>query len=139
MHTLYLTPGEITQLESLPTNVRADTQVVPEVLTFVDTVQRRSIRFQTLDLHGSILEPFLKKLESVSTPEDVQAAFEAFDIEQVSDQDFAELLFAIGPDGVSALLAGSLARATTASDIESVAQLSAARHELLVSLQNFNA
>lgn len=139
MNTLYLTAGEIAQFESLPATLRTDTQVIPESLTFVDTDQRRGIRFQTLDLKSLALQPFLSQLEKVATPEDVQAAFEALDFEKVSDQDFSELLFAIGPDGISALLAGALATSATADDVTSVVQLSTARHELLVSLQNFNA
>ncbi len=123
--------------DALPENVREEWKVKAEDQTFTDTDQRRQIRFELLNVHDAKLLGFVETAKSVSSVEDFQALVEKTDFTGVSNSDISELLFAIGPSGVTAMLHGALKHVETDEDVAYVAELSQARHEMLSALQNF--
>jgi hypothetical protein len=138
MHTLHLTTDEKARFDSLSESLREGWSVAEEALTFADTQHRRRLRFEMLRVDDPRLVHFLEKAQQVNTPEEFDALIKATDFTETSDGDFSELVFAIGPDGVTTLLGAAFDTVKTDEDVAYAAELSQVRHGLLESLQNFS-
>lgn len=139
MNTLYLTATEQSLYDSLSDALRDGWTTTDETLTFRDTDHRRRIRFEMLKLDDPRMQHFMEKAAQTETAEALDALIKGTDFTEVSDADFSELMFAIGPDGVTILLHAALKTAKDDDDVAYAAELSNVRHGLLESLQNFSS
>lgn len=139
MNTLHLTTAEQSIFASLSDALREGWSTETETLSFQDTEHRRRIRFEMLKLDDPRMQHFMEKASQAGSAEDLDALIKGTDFSDVSDADFSELMFAIGPDGVTLLLHAALANAKDDDDVSYVAELSHIRHGLLESLQNFSS
>jgi hypothetical protein len=110
-----------------------------ETLTFEDTEHRRRLRFELLNIQHPETKQLIDELQEAKTAEEIQALIAKTDEATIGESDLSEILFALGPDGIGMMLKGALQSATTDEDVAYAAQLSAARHGLLESLQNFSS
>jgi hypothetical protein len=139
MNTLYLTATEQSLYDSLSDALRDGWTTKDESLTFRDTDHRRRIRFEMLKLDDPRMQHFMEKASQTETADALDALIKGTDFTEVSDADFSELMFAIGPDGVTTLLHAALKTAKDDDDVAYAAELSNIRHGLLESLQNFSS
>jgi hypothetical protein len=138
-HILYLTADEQTLFRDLSGSLKEGWEVQAETQSFQDNDQRRRIRYELLKLEDPIVKDFLQNIATAKTEQEFQAVIEKTDFTKIANKDLMELLFAIGPDGVSVLVKTAIEQAQTDDDLMYAAELSNARHELLASLQNFSA
>jgi hypothetical protein len=139
MTSLYLTTTEQSLFDSLSDSLREGWSTKPETLTFHDSDHRRRIRFEMLKLDDPRTKHFMEKAAQIETAEELDALIKGTDFTDVSDADFSELMFAIGPDGVTTMLHAALKTAKDDDDVSYAAELSHVRHGLLESLQNFSS
>jgi hypothetical protein len=137
MPTLHLTTAEAATFQSLPASLREGVEVVPETLSFADTEDRRRVRFDLMKLSDPALLALVQKLQASTTEDEIYEAMQGADLNGAADADVLELLFALGPSGLTFMVATALAQAKDDQGILYVAELSNARHELYLSLQNF--
>jgi hypothetical protein len=137
MNTLHLSGAERRLFDSLSDSLKEGWEVTEETQAFVDNEHRRRIRFEMLRLHHPASQKFLKSLMTAPSVKEIQDILENADMSDVPGSDLAELLFAIGPDGITWLIHQALKSVQNDEDVAYAAQLSEARHEMLASLSNF--
>ena len=139
MNTLHLTTSEQSAFDALSEQLREGWTVKPETLTFKDTDHRRRIRFELLRIEDPAMQKFMASAAQAESPEAFEKLVQSTDFSDLSDSDFSELMFAIGPDGVTSMLGAALASVKTDEDVAYAAELSHVRHGILESLQNFSS
>jgi hypothetical protein len=132
---LHLTKGEEKLFRALPDDVLNGWQVTEETLTYADTAQKQSIRLSMLRVRDPKLVAFREAAaQCKSTAEFVKLLAES-DLRGIGAEDIAHLFYAVGPHVLSAFVLALLSEAKNDKDIARVADIAAARHLLLTSLQ----
>ncbi len=131
---LYLTAEEQQRFQALPAALKTGWNVQPEVVTFRDDPDQFMLRAKSLNVKSQVLLDFQKRCSILKSEEDVLAAVEAVDFSSVNDDDILELLFVIGPQGLSATIVSTLEKAKTMDEVGQAGALSVARHTLLATM-----
>jgi hypothetical protein len=131
MKTLMLTAEEEKLFSKFSQELRSGWEVVREEKTYEDSEDRREIRFQLLRLHDPSLRSFCEKAGQMKTPEDFAALAKSIDLQKVSNEELAQMFFALGPTVITAMAQAVLGVAVTHDDIEIAAALFVLRHEIL--------
>lgn len=139
MNTLFLKAHETSAFDALSADLREGWSVETETLSFQDTDHRRRIRFELLRVEDPAMKKFLESAAQAESADAFEALVKDTDFEKLSDADFSELMFAIGPDGIGILLEAALKNVKNDEDIAYAAELSQVRHGILESLQNFSS
>lgn len=131
---LWFTADEATVFTALPEAVRNGWEVREETLSFADSEEKRAARLSLLRLHDPKLLKFQADAEKIDSPDAMAALFAATDLQGVSEDDLAELFFALGPDLLTRVIRDLLAAVKTDADLDAVASLLLIRHSLLEAL-----
>lgn len=136
MNTLYLTADEKKLFDALPAAVRDGWVIELEQRTFVDTPEKRNMRFSLVRLHDPKLLAFRDRIASMSSADALISVMKDMDMQGVSEDDLAELFFALGPNVLSVIIPALITAATTDASLEEVCSLSVLRRSLLSSFSN---
>jgi hypothetical protein len=139
MDALYLTQAEQRLFQALPAALSAGGEVKDETQQYEETSRKRSIRFQIARLHDPALLRFREKALDTKSEDEFRALVQSVDLGKISERDMGQLLFALGPNGLSVIISGILKNAVKAEDIAMAASFSELRHELLASLNTVSA
>lgn len=134
MYTLHLTKDEQKLFAKLPAELTKDLSVVAETLTYEDSPQRRKIRLKQLTIVDASLKKFLQTAALASSEKEFGSMISALDLDSISENDIAEILFAIGPDGIAFMISQALSNAQGKDAMELACTLSLVRHEMLEAL-----
>ncbi len=132
MNTLYLTAGERGIFAKLSDALREGWNAEDEKGDFSDSEEKLSMRMALLRLHDPKLLDVQKQAAGLSS-EKLAALLAQTNLKGVSDDDLAELTFAIGPSILSKLIAGLLLQVKTDEELEDISALTLIRHSLLQS------
>lgn len=131
---LYCSPAEKEAFLSLSDSLREGWAVKDETLTYTDTPKNREIRFMIARFHDPKLLKIKEGFKSVKSDEDFVKLMETIDLGAMSETDLGQIVFALGPDALSAFILATMKTVDTDSDLVMLANLSELRHELLESL-----
>lgn len=134
MYTLHLTAKEKKFFDKLPRELTKGQVTEIETITYENTMKRRNIRLKQLAVTEPGLQRFLQTAALATSEKEFLSMMSVLDLGSVSGQDIAEIVFAIGPDGVGFLIAQILEHAKSASELDLAVALSLLRHEMLISL-----
>lgn len=137
--TLTLTADELALFQALPEELRKGWKTEEETLRFQDSESRRLTRLEFMKLTSPAMKGLSDALGKAETNADIEAALKGVDFTQLTEQDGNELFFALGPDILSGIIAAFLANTKDANALEDLSDMCRMRHEILVSLQNFNS
>ena len=131
---LYLTDAEAKAFAALPDTLKEGWKVEAETLSYADTPKNREIRFMITRFHDPKLLAVRDQFKKVKTDEEYMKLLQDFDISKVSEADLGQMMFALGPDAIGALIRGILQSSVTDQDLVMVSHFAELRHELLESL-----
>lgn len=134
MTTFYLTKEEQILFSKLPEELTKGS-VIENEGKFDDSEEKRKLRFSTVKFASPALLKFQKQAEQAKTDEELVALVENVDTEVDSDE-LMRLFFAIGPDGLSAMIESMINEAETAEDMNTIASLGRIRKEISISLKD---
>jgi len=103
-------------------------------LSYKDTPKARELRFMIARFHDPKLLAVREKFKQVKTDEEFLAVMNSIDLSVVSEADLGQIMFAVGPDAIGALILNTLAATDTDEDLLMISNFTALRHELLESL-----
>ena len=118
MITTYFTPQESKAFAALAAPLREGIAVEQETLTYADTLEDRQVRFEVMRLHDSALLSLRSRVLEVTSDQDFLSLAKSIDLSKMSDHDMTQLLFALGPDAMTAIIEDLFERATTREDSE---------------------
>lgn len=130
----YLTGGEQKLFLSIDSSLREECMVVPEAGRFEDTPELRAMRFRLTRVHDPVLKDAVAKLAVATTEDELNQVLQSVDLGKISERDFIQLAFALGPSGIGLVIAEVLKNAHNEDHMILAASLSELRHELLASL-----
>jgi hypothetical protein len=133
---LYLTSDEQKMFEALPEKLREGWEMKSESGGFQDSEQRRGIRAGLMRLKSEDMQSVKHALLVAQTEDAFLRAVDAIDFQSIPEGDLAELLFAVGPSGLTHVIDQMLTQASSDDDIFLIASLSVARHELMTSFSS---
>lgn len=133
MNTLYFTPSEQKVFSSLSSELQGSWSVELERLTYADTPKRRAFRFQMLRVQDPALVQFREKALVVKNEQEFAALAATVDLKAVSNKDLTHIVFALGPDAMTMIIADLLESAKNQEDMELAAACAALRHGMLES------
>jgi hypothetical protein len=134
MATLYLTAAEQKVFQALPDGIRTGHTVETETLTFKDSAEQQKVRLRNMKFTDARLTSLESQAQNCKNPEEVAAIIKKIDFNTLPQDDMLELMFAMGPDVFTYLMAGAMKAAKTADDVVDLASMSTMRHGLLLSL-----
>lgn len=134
METLFLTGTERDAFEMLSSGLRDGWAVQAEDLVYEDTAEKRMIRMMLVRLHDPKLLALRSSVQSGGSLDQTVSAIQSVDLKDISEDDIAELFFALGPDILSRLILLTLMEAREDVDLERVAALTLIRHSMLAAL-----
>jgi hypothetical protein len=135
VNILYLTTEERRVFDALAASVREGWEVQEERPIQPDSVLQRAARLSLMRLHDPKLQAFQEKARQLSSETDLLRLAQDMDLSGVSDDDLAELSFALGPVALSALIGFLLRSTKTEKDLQDVASLLVLRHSLIDAFQ----
>lgn len=135
MNTLYfLRVSEQAAFDRLPADLRDGWKIVTSKgQGTADTRQRQLSRARLIRLHDPVLRTFQEKAKTCKNEQELSALFSHIDLSAVHSDDLLELVFALGPDALSAIILELLRTATIDKDLLGIASLSFLREELFAS------
>lgn len=135
MHTvLHLTADERAFWDALSAELQEGWTVEKEARTFDDSHEKRLARLSVTQFSNPELVQQMQRGAALQSFEDIADFLEQTELQEAPAEDTAQLLFVLGPDFASTMIALGLATARTDEDIRSVAALSALRGQLLDAL-----
>ncbi len=138
MNTLYFLPAEKKVFSLLPADMQKGWTIEPEVLTYADTPERRAFRFKMLRVHDKQLVRFREKALSAKNPKEFMDLAATIDLRTVDNRDLTSIVFALGPDVMSMIIAGILESPKNHEDLELAAAFAALRHGMLESFSEIS-
>lgn len=135
MASLYLTKEEKKIFDALSEGVRDGWEVEEENGTFDDNAEKMRTRLALLRLHDPKLMSLRDKASGSTDIDRIAELVQEMDLSGISEDDLAELFFALGPSVLSTIIGDLLKSATTDKDIDDLQSLTFIRHELLASSQ----
>ncbi len=134
-HTLYLTADEKKIFDTLDKKVTTGASIEMETQTFEDTNEKRAIRMRNLTVQNPSLQKLQLEMQTGQfTENELATKAESLDLNSLSQDDVMELAFAWGPDVFSTMIQAGLPAAVSQDDLESLAQMAAIRHGLLLAM-----
>ncbi len=127
-----LTVAEQSAFDRLPANLRDGWNVRPSRDGVFEAPERRLLRARLVRLHSKPLRSALDALLKCSSETELSETLSHIDVSEVHSDDVLELVFAIGPEGLSSIILQMLKTATTDQDVLGIAALSFLREELLL-------
>lgn len=119
---------------TLPEDLREGWKVETEALSYADTAQKQLIRLSLLRLHEPKLIDLRKKVQTSSSMEEVIKLLQKSDLQDVNEDDLAELFFALGPITLTGLIDYQLKLCKKDTDVDGIAALTLIRHSILHAL-----
>ncbi len=132
MNALSLTAEEKKMFDGLSAKVKEGWEAQEEKGSYQDSPEKLSTRLALLRVHDPKLLEFQKKAAGLSA-EKLSELIAKTDLTGVTDDDLAQLSFAIGPTILTRLIGGLLQAVKTDDDLEGIAALTVIRHSLLES------
>lgn len=126
--TLFLTADERTLFERLPYSLKEGCSVIDDVMEYIDSEDRRRLRMSTVYVQDARLKQFHDKAHSSITIEEATNMLQEIDLRDINQTDVREILYALGPDVLSAIVGLLLRTAGGVDDIHEAAAYSTARH-----------
>lgn len=126
--TLFLTADERTLFERLPHSLTEGWSVVDDVMEYIDSEDRRRLRMSTVYVQDPRLKQFHDKAHSAITIEEATNMLQEIDLRDMHQTDVREILYALGPDVLSAIVGLLLRTAGGKEDIVEAAAYATARH-----------
>jgi hypothetical protein len=131
---IYLTKEEQRAFAALPADVRGDWKVETEREEFKDTEEDRTLRFSAVKFSSSAMNAYKERAATLKTPEAFLELVGGVAQADIPTEDITQLLFAIGPVGISEIIDRLLAIVQGAADIRAIASLTKIRRSILPSL-----
>lgn len=126
--TLFLTADERTLFERLPHSLTEGFSVIDDVMEYIDSEDRRRLRMSMVYVQDSRLKQFHDKAHKSITIEEAANLLQEIDLRDINPTDVREILYALGPDVLSAIVSLLLRTAGDMNDILEAAAYSTARH-----------
>lgn len=133
MNTLYLTVEEQKLFDALSSDMREGWQTQMEEGRYEDSADKQMIRLSLVRLHDPRLLKLRAQAEQAGSIEEVASLIQDMNLEDVDEDDLAELFFALGPAVLSRLILDLLTAANSDGDVEGVTALTVIRHSILTS------
>lgn len=127
-HTLFLKADERTLFDRLPESMQEGWSVQEDVMDYVDSPDRRRVRMSAICIQDPRLKAFHDRLHASITLEEATQLLQDLDVRTMHDVDVREIVYALGPDVLSAIIALVLRTAASDEDLLDVAAYSTARH-----------
>ena len=135
MNSLYFTSEEEKIFASLDADLQKNWTVEQETLTYNDTPERRAFRFQIMRVQDPILLRFQEQAINLQTDEEFMKLAKAVDLKEVDTNDLTHIVFALGPDAMTAIITELLKNTKKTEDVELAAAFAALRHGMLESFR----
>ena len=126
-HPLHLTVDEKKLFAKLPENLREGWEVKEEKGEYEDTDKKKMLRMAFLNLTDPKLQDFQKKAQHAKSADELIALTKTLTLTAMLPEDLRELLFAMGSDGMTGLLAVLLTQAQTDEDLDAISFISSIR------------
>lgn len=133
-HVLHLTSAERSLFDALSPSLREGWTVKAETLSYTDTPKARELRFAISRFHDPKLLSVRQQFKNVKTDAEYLKLMESIDLGALSGTDLGQIMFALGPDALDAILKHTLTTASDDADLVMAGNFSELRHELLESL-----
>jgi len=127
-HPLYLTTDERTLFDALPAKLKEGWEVKEEKGTYQDDDMKRMLRMTFVRLQDPALKQLQVKLKSVKNEQELVELGKTVDFSSASEEDLAELFFAMGAENMTLVIRMQLAEVRSDSDLDAVSMLSNVRH-----------
>ncbi len=127
-HTLFLKADERTLFDRLPESMQEGWSVQEDVMDYVDSPDRRRVRMSAICIQDPRLKAFHDRLHASITLEEATQLLQDLDVRTMHDVDVREIVYALGPDVLSAIIALVLRTAASDEDLLDVVAYSTARH-----------
>jgi len=127
-HPLYLTVDERTLFDALPAKLKEGWEVKEEKGTYQDDDMKRMLRMTFVRLQDPALKQLQVKLKSVKNEQELVELGKTVDFSSASEEDLAELFFAMGAKDMTRLLRMKMHSAQMDDDLDGIAALSGIRH-----------
>lgn len=131
---MYLTKDEKKMFEKVPEALRKGWTVEEEKMVFEDSPTKVSIRMRNMTIKDPVLLALKEKASSTKAPEEVAKILGTVDLSKISQDDLAELYFAMGPVPLTTIIGNSFKGLTTVEAVAGLASVATIRHGLLLSL-----
>jgi len=133
-NALYLTAEERPIFDALSAELKEGWEVEEEQIIFVDGWEKRVARLSFVRLHDPALLKLKEKAQSGVSEQEIFTEIESTNLENATDDDLAELFFALGPNALTPFIAPLLHGIKQDSDLETLMEFTALRHSLLSAL-----
>lgn len=127
-HTLFLKADERTLFDRLPESMQEGWSVQEDVMDYIDSPDRRRVRMSAICIQDPRLKAFHDRLHASITLEEATQLLQDLDVRTMHDVDVREIVYALGPDVLSAIIALVLRTAASDEDLLDVVAYSTARH-----------
>lgn len=138
-HTLHLTRAEIALWDVLPKGLRDGWDVEEEERYCRDSPGRRSRRMQYTRFDDQDLALYFRRCERSGVADTVARYMCGFDILRLNDRDLLEYCYVLGPAVLGKMLEELLRTAELPENIQRIARLSAARHQMFMHFTSAHA
>lgn len=135
MHEIYLKANEVEEFSKLGDVLKDGWEIKEEDGAFQDTPEHMFIRFDHAKLYDPALINFRDEAFKCSSAQEVQELIDTRDFSSMSQADFPEICFAMGPEVLSGLIVKLIPEAKTDEDVALISALSVIRHNLYESLE----
>ncbi len=135
IQTLYLTTAEQKLFDALSEQVKEGWMVEKESNDFQDAPAKRRMRLSLMHLHDFRLLAFVERAKATDSPEALAKLVLGQDLSGVSDNDIAELCFALGPSPLGRIIESLVSIATNDDNLTDIQAITVIRHSLLTSMQ----
>jgi hypothetical protein len=132
---LYLTAEEQKLFtEQVADHLRDGFNVETETLRFEDTPHRQRLRMETMYLTSPSLKAFADQVAKGMSVQDMGKLFSTFNPQDISETDFGQIFFGLGPTVMTAYLWQYLQDVRSDDDVMTLAAFTQLRHIILTSL-----
>jgi hypothetical protein len=136
MTTLFLTGEEQKLFDGLSKELQNGWKTEEETLTYEDSDEQRKTRLQLMRFTSPALVHLKTKLTAAGSAQEVQQLIKGLQQSDITEHEWLELLYGVGPDVISLLIQTMLQAAKTDEELELVMALTALRHEILDAFVN---
>ena len=132
-YTLYLTADEKKKFEKLSDGLREGWKVQNEKLTTDDSLEDLRLRATFLQIRTPALKEFQQRCAEADSEQAFEKLVDKLDLSSVSNDEIFELLFVVGPVGMTAMVDDLLDKVASDADIQTLAAFTMQRHVLIKS------
>ena len=128
--TLWLTASEQAAFKEISDSVKEGWEVKAETGTVEDTPEKRTMRLALTRLHDPKLLKLREKAQNASSDKELAMLLQETDLQNVQEDDLAELFFALGPESLTTLIGAMIKDAASDDDLEGIVSLTVIRNSL---------